>query len=323
MGWSTANDDRSRAGLELAYSSGVRLFDTADVYGHGHSERLLGELVGRVDRQEIVVTSKVGYFAGTAAHGYAPAHMRRQLEQSLENLRTDHLDIYFFHQPDFGPDDRYLEPAITAMRDFQRQGLVRAIGIRGPHRYAPQRLRAAPDGTKADKSARFEFLFRRIEPQLLAVRDNLLTPSARSEAIFEFARREGCGVLINKSLGQGLLTSQTDRTSTYGPGDHRRRKRWFTAEGREIVAQGFATLRGEIGERADPLRLALWCCLERSESAAVVVGFTSAAQVRANLTAASTRPSDADIATARAVMAEVQMRLDQLGEVFVDELTHI
>jgi hypothetical protein len=83
------------------------LFDTADVYGHGRSERLVGRLVGRlvaqVPRAELVLVSKVGYFTGTAAHGFAPGHMRRQLEQTLENLRTDRLDVYFLHHSQFGP----------------------------------------------------------------------------------------------------------------------------------------------------------------------------------------------------------------------------
>ncbi|MBX6358149.1 MAG: aldo/keto reductase, partial [Micromonosporaceae bacterium] len=174
MGWSTADDRASRAGLELAYTLGANLFDTADVYGHGHSERLLGQLVAQVDRDSLVLSSKVGYFAGTAAHAYLPTAMRRQLETSLENLRTDRLDIYFFHTSEFGPDDRYLDDAIVQMRDFQRQGLVRCVGMRGPHRYAPHRL-TQPRNNRPDKHARFRTLFDRIRPDYLAVRHNPLT----------------------------------------------------------------------------------------------------------------------------------------------------
>jgi hypothetical protein len=66
---------------------GANLFDTADVYGHGRSERLLGHLVRQAGRDSLVLSSKVGYFAGTAAHPYLPSAMRRQLETTLENLQ--------------------------------------------------------------------------------------------------------------------------------------------------------------------------------------------------------------------------------------------
>lgn len=90
-----------------------------------------GHLVAQVPREEIVLASKVGYFAGTAEHGFEPHHKRRQLEQSLDNLRADHLDSYAFRHPDFGPDDRRLHPALDAMRTFRDQGLIKAIGMRG------------------------------------------------------------------------------------------------------------------------------------------------------------------------------------------------
>src|SRR5262245_43938400 len=92
MGWGPISDDQALAGLEQAYALGTTLFDTADVYGHGRSEWLLGQLVKQVPRESLVLSSKVGYFRGTAPHGYHPAHLRHQLEQSLDNLRTGYLD---------------------------------------------------------------------------------------------------------------------------------------------------------------------------------------------------------------------------------------
>ncbi|MCG5214687.1 aldo/keto reductase [Streptosporangium soli] len=116
MGWSTGADERAAiAGLETAWELGARLYDTADVYGHGLSERRLGHLIAQVPREQVVLSSKVGYFAGTAAHGFDPAHMRRQLGQTLDNLGTSHLEIYGLHHHDFGEDDRWLDPAIEAM----------------------------------------------------------------------------------------------------------------------------------------------------------------------------------------------------------------
>ena len=150
MGWSTADDTAALQGLETAWQSGANLFDTADIYGHGHSERLLGHLVSQVPREALVLSSKTGYFSGTAAHPYLPSAMRRQLETTLENLQTSCLDIYFLHNAEFGTDDQYLDGAVEQMRAFQEQGLIRAIGMRGPHRFATDRLTIANSTAKTN-----------------------------------------------------------------------------------------------------------------------------------------------------------------------------
>jgi aryl-alcohol dehydrogenase-like predicted oxidoreductase len=317
MGWSTgADEEQAIAGLETAWQHGARLYDTADVYGHGTSERRLGHLVAQVPRHDIVLASKVGYFAGTAEHGFEPRHMRRQLEQSLDNLHTDHLDIYAFHHPNFGTDDRWLQPAIEAMRTFRDQGLIKAIGMRGPHRFALDRLTTPPD-QRGDKIARFQALFDKVEPDVLAIRDNLLTPSDRSEGIFTFADQRKVGVLISKPLGQGLLTGayRPDVQPSFGAGDHRLRKRWFQPDAIETINTGLNHLRAIVGPRTENLiGVALWACLDRSPNAVVLAGFTSPDQVAINLRSVIPRPDFGKIAAARKIMTEVQRRLDATGE---------
>lgn len=317
MGWSTGADEaRCLAGLETAWQCGARLYDTADVYGHGRSERLLGQLVTQVPRHDIVLASKVGYFAGTAEHGFEPRHMRRQLEQSLDNLQTDHLDIYALHHPDFGPNDRWLHPAIDAMRTFRDQGIIRAIGMRGPHRFALDRINTPPD-RRGDKIARFRALFEVVRPDILTIRDNLLTPSQRSEGIFSFADEQDVGVLISKPLGQGLLTGtyRADVQRAFGAGDHRLRKRWFQPDAIEIINAGLDRVRAIAGPRSEDLiRLALWGCLDRSPHAVALVGFTKPNQVSTNLRSLGVRPDADEIAAAREIMAEVHARLDAVGE---------
>jgi aryl-alcohol dehydrogenase-like predicted oxidoreductase len=322
MGWSGVADDGALlAGLEHAHQLGATLFDTADVYGHGRSERLVGRLVAQVPRHTVVLSSKVGYFAGTGVHGYEPKHMRHQLEQTLDNLRTDHLDIYFLHHLDFGTNDRYLGPAADTMRDMLAAGTIRAVGLRGPHRFATDRL-ATPAGARDDKTARFMRVFDAIRPTVLAVRDNLLTPNERSSEIVEFAQTHGCGVLVNKPLAQGLLTGTHDPLAprSYGPGDHRRRKRWFTSDAIGIISEGLAELRQTAGtHRRDLIRIALASCLSRSEHAAALVGFTRPDQLEETLTCLDVEPSKTQLDTARAIMTTVRQRLDALGEVFLDE----
>lgn len=323
MGWdSGADPTQALDGLQTAWELGARVFDTADIYGHGRSERLLGRLVAQVPRDQIILTSKVGYFVGTAEHGFQPGHMRRQLEQTLDNLGTDRLDVYFLHHSDFGTDDLWLDGASEAMREFYREGLIGAVGMRGPHRFALERL-STPKQDRRDKIATFRAAFDRIQPDVLAVRDNLLTPVERSAGIYAFAAQHSVGVLVNKPLAQGLLTGRHDPLAprSYGPGDHRSRKRWFSPAGVAKIDEGLADLRRLVGSQPDALvSLAIWACLSRYEQAVVLVGFTSAEQVRRNLTAVLRPPSEQIIEAARRVMARTQRQLDSAGEVFSDEM---
>ncbi|GAA4994355.1 NADH-dependent methylglyoxal reductase [Yinghuangia aomiensis] len=321
MGWTTADDDRARAALERAFELGANLFDTADVYGHGHSERLVGSLLRQVPREEVVVSSKVGYLRDED-HPYEPRQMRRHLESTLDNLGVDYLDAYFFHNADFGEKDRYLAGAVEQMRDFQRQGLVRAVGMRGPHRFATERLQVAK-AERDDKHARFHRLFEAIRPQLLAVRFNALTPVPAGARVFAFARRHGVSVLVNKPLAQGLLTGKHTavRPPRYGDGDHRNRKRWFTRDALTVIEAGLAPLRERFGgDRAALVRVALRYCLQQDDNAAVLVGFTCEEHVEQNLTCLGEPLTEDELAFVRAVGARLQHELDSSGEVFLDEV---
>ncbi|MFF8617943.1 aldo/keto reductase [Streptomyces sp. NPDC015350] len=323
MGWSTADDAASRRGLERAYELGANLIDTADVYGHGHSERIIGDFAATIPRDTVVLSSKVGYHRGTARHAYLPSAMRRQLETTLENLRTDHLDIYFLHNADFGPDDRYLEKAVAQMRDFQRQGLVTAVGMRGPHRYATERV-TVPKKQRSDKYARFTHLAEKIQPDYLAARFNALTPppTAGRPDIFTLARSLGASVLINKPLAQGLLTGKhsPNHPPVFAPGDHRLRKSWFTPGALRIIQDGLAPLRERFGPAPAALtRVALQYCLQQADNAAVLVGFTRPEQVAENLTAIGTPLTADELTFVRDALGRLQRNLDTHSEVFLDE----
>ncbi|MGH2731921.1 MAG: aldo/keto reductase [Actinomycetota bacterium] len=322
MGWSTAKDEDSLRGLIRAFELGASLFDTADVYGHGHSERLLGRFLREVPRDQVVIASKVGYFAGTASSAYRPLHMRHQLEQTLENLGTDYLDIYFFHNFNFGSRDLYLTDGVEQMRSFREQGLVRAIGMRGPHRFALERL-TTPKNKRDDKYVRFREAFERIKPEVLAVRYNMLSPDGPDD-IFTWSAQHRIGVLINKPLGQGLLTDKydSDYPPVFGPGDHRARKRWFTPAALAVIRDGLEPLRHRFGPRqADLVRVALRYCLQRAENAAVLVGFTTPEQVEMNFTYLGEPLTTDDLAFVRATMEPLKKTLDAGGEVFLDEAT--
>ncbi|MEU1880822.1 aldo/keto reductase [Streptosporangium sp. NPDC020072] len=281
IGWDGVDPDRAYEGLARAYALGVTLFDTADVYGLGASERLLGRLLTSVPRNQVVISSKVGYFAGTAAHPYHPLQMRHQLETTLTNLGSDYLDMYFLHSSDFGLDDRYLDDAVEQMRAFQREGLISAIGMRAPHVFAQERNDAS--------TQRFLRLFNQIRPGVLTVRYNLLSPlySADETDIFDFAKKQEVDVIIKQPLAQGLLTGthSPDRPRRTSSSDHRSTDPTFTQHIVQAVHEVLREVVQHFGDQpADLVRVALRYALQRAPDAPVLVGFRDAGQITMSLT---------------------------------------
>ena len=106
IGWADVNEAEVVEGVRAGVDGGVNHWDNADIYGNGKAERLLAECFRKlgVKRDTQVIATKVGHAKGTAPHAYSPSHIRHQCEQSLSNLRTDYIDIYYFHHGTFvGP----------------------------------------------------------------------------------------------------------------------------------------------------------------------------------------------------------------------------
>ncbi|WP_329147207.1 aldo/keto reductase [Streptomyces sp. NBC_01456] len=313
IGWQGVSAQKAFEGLCHAFDLGVTLYDTADVYGLGRSERLLGRLLAQVDRSRLTVSSKVGYFAGTAAHPYVQAQILRQFATTCENLGTDYLDVYFLHSTDFGPDDQHLDEAVETLRRLRREGSVRALGMRAPHEFAEEWAQE-PGHPQADGTARFLELFGRIRPDVLTVRHNMLSPvyGPSETDIFAFARRHGVGVLIKQALGQGLLLAAhtPERPPTFPTGDHRRGDSRFSASSLAVVHAGLDDIGRRFGStRADRIRVALGYALAADPSAAVLVGFRDAEQINANLTSIGEPLSPQDIGEIRTAMSLVRDKL--------------
>ena len=286
IGWDSVDTDAAYAGLTRAYELGVSLFDTADVYGLGRSERLLGRLLATLDRSTVVVSSKVGYFAGTARHGYVPAQMRHQFATTLDNLGTDYLDVYYLHSADFGPDDRYLPGAVEFMAELKADGLIRAVGMRAPHEFAQEW--AAGQGTRAESAARFLRLFTAIRPDVVTARYNLLSPlySGGETDIFAFARRHDIGAIVKQALGQGLLLKpDLWALPTFSRSDHRSSDPEFADAALSALRRRLAPIRDRFGDSpAELARVALRYVLQTAPDAPVLVGFRNADQIHTTLT---------------------------------------
>src|SRR5437764_10040941 len=112
----------TRTVVDATLAEGITFFDTADIYGGGDSERFLGEILkGR--RDEVVLATKFGM----GEHGRGSRdYVRRAIKASLERLATDHVDLYYYHQPD---GQTPIGETISAMLELVDEGTVRAIGV--------------------------------------------------------------------------------------------------------------------------------------------------------------------------------------------------
>src|SRR5215217_6824940 len=100
-GWGEVDDEVSIAAVRAAYEDGVRLFDTADAYGCGHAERILGKAIAPF-RDDVMLATKVGLVFNEDTHSgngidVSPGYLRRACEASLRRLGTDHIDLYQLH----------------------------------------------------------------------------------------------------------------------------------------------------------------------------------------------------------------------------------
>ena len=123
---SQADEAAAARMLDLCLERGVNFVDTANVYNAGRSEELTGRLLdGR--RDKVVLASKVGIKAGEAPdeQGLSRAAIRKGIEGSLKRLRTDWLDVYYLHTPDYGVP---VDESLAAVDELVRQGKIRYLG---------------------------------------------------------------------------------------------------------------------------------------------------------------------------------------------------
>jgi aryl-alcohol dehydrogenase-like predicted oxidoreductase len=267
----------TRIVVEAALAAGVTFFDNADVYGErGGSERFLGEILeGRRDR--VVLATKFGWDARVGGHGSPGSRcsVRRALEASLERLRTDHVDLYYYHRPDGVTP---LAETLEAMYELVDDGRVRAIGcsnlsaeqLREAHAYAVQSGR---------------------EIAALQNQYSLLERGAETE-ILPLCLEYRIGFIPYFPLASGLLTGKYQRGRPPPSGSRLENRPDARADERleQVEAlEEFATARGHT-----LLELAIGSLASRPGVVSVIAGAMTPDQVRANA-AAAWRLADHDL----------------------------
>ena len=188
-----ATDDAvSRRALDEAFDRGITFYDTASVYGDGHSEELIGECFdGR--RHEIVIATKAGITSSFRGYDFSAPALRASLEGSLRRLRTDYVDLFQLHNA--GPDVVLHQPHIVELlQRFVAEGKVRAFGFSTP----------TPDDALALLDVSGVACFQ--------VNCNLLDWRAIEVGLFDRARSRNIGIIARTPLAFGFLAGRLTGT---------------------------------------------------------------------------------------------------------------
>ncbi|MDD5230173.1 MAG: aldo/keto reductase [Candidatus Marinimicrobia bacterium] len=285
-GWENVDETEAIAAINFAIDQGVNHFDNADVYGNGRAERLLAKALGTRNK-EVIIATKVGYFAGTAAHAYEPQHIRHQLEQSLVNLKREYVDIYYFHNANFGNNDMYLDDAVAMMYRLKDEGKLRVLGL------------------SARSDAEFARFIPKIKPTVLQGQASILNDHFVREEnpVWNLMKERNMSFVAFSPLEQGLLLNKYryDRRPDFKEGDHRKRSPRFDPKNLIRLKPKMEKLVARFGNDTKELaRVALQYLLFQEVVAAVIPGFRNQAQVINNLAGADQPLTQVEIAFIRA-----------------------
>lgn len=130
LGWGEVDDEESMRAIHCALELGANFFDTANVYGAGHSERILGKALAGRRRQVVIATKFNSLFdevtREVTGRSCAPADIRKACEESLRRLNTDYIDLYQFHNGGYPADEAL--PVRDTLEELVREGKIRSYG---------------------------------------------------------------------------------------------------------------------------------------------------------------------------------------------------
>jgi aryl-alcohol dehydrogenase-like predicted oxidoreductase len=280
--WGEQNDDDSVATVRAALDAGINFIDTADMYGFGKAEQIVGKAVGS-KRSDVYIATKLGYQweefpteFGKQPTRYTGEYAERAVESSLRRLGTDYIDLYQAHNCPLAVAES--DEFHDSMQSLVAAGKIRAYGITvGPLDFG---ARDAIAGAK--------------HPGLgsIMMSYNLLSQGP-ARVVFPFAQAQGVGVIARAALANGVLTGAIEEDTEIAATDAR--SSWDRDDLVRRIRQGkqFAFLAEETGlTRAET---ALRFVLDNRDVSTVLVGMQNAQQVADNVAVAEGAPLSVDL----------------------------
>lgn len=279
--------DAMRAGIDL----GVTSIDTAPVYGLGHSEKVIGQLIKEVGRDQVQILTKYGWNwkiksgepllkgsepGGEVKNIYSYAGkdgVIQEVEDSLRRLNTDYIDLYQIHRPDpLTP----IEETMEAIEDLIRQGKVRASGVSN---HTVELMKSAGSTVPvASSQSPYSMVYRKIEKDIIphCIENNI-------------------GILAYSPLQRGLLTGKITSDYKFKEGDHRANTRFFKEPNRSRINEFLQKIKPIADDHGVSLgQLAINWTVNRPGITAALVGARNRDQAEQNARSLDFSVSDSE-----------------------------
>jgi aryl-alcohol dehydrogenase-like predicted oxidoreductase len=203
IGWAGQEEQDSLDVLKHSWEHGINHWDTADVYGSGRSETVIGKVWSIIPRNNIFLATKVGWDKGEYDHYYHPKLIVRKLEKSLKNLSTDFIDLYYFHHCQFGESEALVDDAIALMHHFRDEGKIRFIGL---------------SDWKMTLIMKF---IDRVNPDVIQPYRNVMDDDYKSSGLKTWVEKNDIGIAYFSPIKHGLLTGKYSKPPSFEEGDFR------------------------------------------------------------------------------------------------------
>jgi len=202
-GYGSIEEEQFIQAVNRALDLGVNCFDTAEAYGFGASEKSLAKALGARRKDAVIVTKfGIGYKEAPNFRDSSRARAMASIEKSLQNLNTDHVDVYMVHWPDVNTP---LDETMRALDDIVKQGKARAVGISN---FRLEQIKTSMKTRRVDVAQYCWNIFdRRMEKE-----------------IFPYCEEHGIGVMAYGSLAYGLLSGAFSESTDFGSDDWRARR---------------------------------------------------------------------------------------------------
>ncbi len=285
--------EQSEACVCAAFDAGINFIDTANVYGRGAAESLLGEVLAGYERSSYVLATKVYFPMSATDRGLSAAQIHKQIDASLQRLRTDHVDLYQCHRYD---EDAQLEETMQALTEVVAAGKARHIGF---SEWPPERIEqslALPGVERwVSSQPQYSMLWRGPEAQVIPL-----------------CEREGISQIVWSPLAQGVLTGKYQPGQT-PPADSRAASGSMSGFMDRLLDDRVL----EAAQRLVPIaqgagltmaQLALSWVLREQNVASAIVGASRPEQVHANAAASGVTLDDATLAAIDGALGDVVVR---------------
>jgi myo-inositol catabolism protein IolS len=285
--WVGIDDQTTINALKAAFDAGITTFDTAEIYGDGHSEKIVAAALSGV-RDQVVYATKV--FANHLQYDQVIA----ACEGSLTNLKTDYLDLYQIHWPSGSWNSPIvpIEETMRALNTLKEQGKIRAIGVSN---FSRQQLEEACQYGRIDSlQPPYSLFWRQVERHTMP-----------------YCIQENISILAYSSLAQGLLTGKFTADHQFAEGDHRAKNKLFAnKENYQRVQQALGELKPIAQEYNCSLaQLALAWLIKQPQTNAIA-GARNPQQAIDNAKAMEINLSEADLAQINLIGHSVTDYLD-------------